>query len=311
MGGPSQFTDSVSTMTRLRFVGFAIAWMVCSGSATAQDDRLEILCVQAHHDDEVTYSATLYAVTRFLDGEVDVAILTDGSGGFDYSMLAEPIYGKTLAREPEARTFLPAVRKREMLAGAEILGLRNVFFLDALDHMYTQDVDTVIHHVWDFDDLVRRVEEIMSKREYDFVFTLLPMDFQHGHHKAATIAALTAASRSEHSPVVIGGLPTTPTAADTLTYGGLEGYPITATTSGGPTYQFDRRKPLESDSLLNYHVIVNWHIAEHKSQGTLQNLVNEWDLENFWIYSTNPDDAQEKTRRLFERLNAIVPWEAR
>lgn len=226
-------------------------------------------------------------------------------------MLAEPIYGKTLATEAQARQYLPAVRKQEMLAGGEILGFRNIFFLDALDHMYTQNVDTVIHHVWDFEDLVERVANIVSQRDYDFVFTLLPMEFQHRHHKAATVAALEAISNLDNPPVVLGGLPSTPTAADTLAFDGLTGYPITSVTSRQPAHQFDRRNPLESDSLLTYHVVVNWHIAEHKSQGTVQNLVDEWDLENFWIYSANPDDAEERTRRLFDRLNAIVPWEER
>ena len=280
--------------------------------ARGQGGGPQVLSIQAHHDDEVTYSATLYAVTHFLDGAVDVAVLTDGSGGFDYAMLAEPLYGKTLAREPEARDYLPAVRKQEMLAGGEILGLRNIFFLDAYDHMYTQDPDTVIEHVWDFDRLVDRVEEIMRRRDYDFVFTLLPMDFQHGHHKAATIAALRAAQRlGSDAPVVIGGLPTTVAGADTVSFSSLEGYPLTSTATPGPFYQFDRRRPLEQDSLLSYHVVVNWHIAEHKSQGTLQPLMNRWDLENFWIYSANPEGAAGRARRFFDRLDAIVPWEAR
>lgn len=278
--------------------------------AQAQDEKLEVLAVQAHHDDEVTYSAALYAITHYLGGEVDIAVLTDGSGGFDYSMLAEPLYDKTLAREPEARDFLPAVRKQEMLAGGEILGLRNIFFLDAYDHMYTQDPDTVIQHVWDYDRIVDRVTEIMQRRDYDFVFTLLPMDFQHGHHKAATIAALRAAtSLGEAAPVVLAGLPTTPAEADTVGFSVLEGYPLTRTTTSRPFFQFDRRQPLEMDSLLTYHVVVNWHIAEHKSQGTLQPLMNAWDIENFWIYSANPPDAEQRARRFFDDLDAVVPWE--
>lgn len=291
-------------------LGFAVA-LCLYGSAAAQDDVVEILAVQAHHDDELTYSASLYAITHFLNGAVDVAVLSDGSGGFDYSMLAEPIYDKTIAREPEARDVLPAIRKKEMLAGAEILGIRNIFFLDAYDHGYTQNVDTVINHVWDFDDLVGRVEQIVSRRDYDFIFTLLPVESQHGHHKAATIAALRAVAAASNRPVVLGGLPTTPAEADTVAFDGLDGYPLTQTTTVEPAFQFDRRSPLESDSLMNYHVVVNWHIAEHKSQGTYQNLMNAWDIENFWIYEANPTDAVEKTRTLFNRLHAVIPWEER
>lgn len=290
----------------------SLALLPVATPVRAQDDRLQVLSVQAHHDDEVSYSATLYAITHFLGGEVDIAVLTDGSGGYDYSMLAEPIYDKTLAVEPAARDFLPAVRKQEMLAGGEILGLRNIFFLDAYDHMYTQDPDTVIQHVWDYERIVDRVEEIMTRRDYDFVFTLLPMEFQHGHHKAATIAALRAAERlGGEAPVVIGGLPTTVAESDSVSFSALGGYPLTRTETERPIYRFDRRKPLEADSLLSYHVVVNWHIAEHKSQGTLQPLMNRWDLENFWIYSANPDGGRDRARALFDRLDGVVPWENR
>lgn len=291
---------------------FIIAIVILATPAVAQDDRLQVLSVQAHPDDEVTYSATLYAITQFLGGNVDVAVLTDGSGGFDYSMLAEPLYGKRLAVEPEARDYLPAVRKQEMLAGGEILGVRNIFFLDAYDHMYTQNVDTVIQHVWDYDRIVDRVEDIMARRKYDFVFTLLPMDFQHGHHKAATIAALRASRRmGSAAPVVIGGLPSAVAEGDTVSFSALAGYPLTSTTTTRPFYQFDRRKPLEPDSLLSYHVIVNWHIAEHKSQGTLQPLMSAWDLENFWIFSANREDAVRQARRFFDQIDNVVPWEDR
>src|SRR5690606_18418494 len=266
------------------------------------NERPRILSVQAHHDDEVMYAATLYAISKHLDGEVDVVVITDGSGGYDYAMLAEPIYDRPIAAEPEARTYLPAVRKQEMLRGGKIIGLRNVFFLDEFDHMYLLDADTVLQHVWDSADVTRRLAEILAKGRYDAVFTLLPTEDTHGHHKSASILALRAVEQMEPTdrPAVLGGL--AGKANETLTFTGLEAYPLTRTRDAAPQFTFDRRSPLEVDSLLTYQIIVNWLIAEHKSQGTLQLLVNEWDLEHFWLYDLNDSAASHRAEELFRRL---------
>lgn len=266
-----------------------------------------ILCVQAHPDDEVMYAATLYGIAQHLDGAIDIAVITDGSGGFDYAMLAEPIYDKALAAEPEARANLPAVRKQEMLRGGEIIGLRNVFFFDEYDHMYLLDADTVLQHVWDADDVRERLLEILSEGAYDAVFTLLPTEDTHGHHKSAAILALEAvqALPAAERPAVLGALATD--AEEAPRYGGLSNYPLTESRSTAPDFAFDRRDPLEVDSLLTYQIIVNWLIAEHKSQGTLQLLTNEWDIEHFWLYTMNADPAAERARSLFERLSAWKP----
>lgn len=278
--------------------------LAISQSAAAQP---RVLAVQAHPDDETTYAATLYGIAQHLDGEVDVAIITDGSGGFDYAMLAEPIYDKPLAAEPEARFYLPAVRKQEMLRGADILGLRNVFFLDEYDHMYMLDADTVLQHVWDADHVRNHLSEILAAGGYDFVFTLLPTADTHGHHKSAGILALEAVSAlpAEDRPTVLGGLATD--AGVQPTYGGLPDYPLTEPLAEEPAFSFDRRAPLEVDSLLTYQVVVNWLIAEHKSQGTLQLLMNEWDIEHFWPYAINSAAAVERARELFYRLDEWAP----
>lgn len=266
-----------------------------------------ILSVQAHPDDETMYAATLYGIARHLDGEIDVVIITDGSGGYDYAMLAEPIYDKPLATEPEARTYLPAVRKQEMLRGGEIIGLRNVFFLDEFDHMYLLDADTVLQHVWDAEHVSERLGEILAEGDYDAVLTLLPSEDTHGHHKSASILALRAVEEmdAEDRPAVLGGLATE--AGEVPTFDALPGYALTRTRSAEPDFSFDRRNPLEVDSLLTYQVIVNWLIAEHKSQGTLQLLVNEWDIEHFWLYEMNSDAAAARAGDLFRRLRAWSP----
>ena len=287
----------------MRFL-IALSLIAFALPASAQP---KVLAVQAHPDDETMYAATLYAIAQHLDGEIDVAVITDGSGGFDYAMLAEPIYDKPLAAEPEARFYLPAVRKQEMLRGADILGLRNVFFLDEYDHMYMLDADTVLQHVWDADHVRDRLTEILRAGDYDFVFTLLPTEDTHGHHKSAGILALEAVSAlpAGDRPAVLGGLATD--AGVEPTYDGLSEYPLTEPRSTEPAFAFDRRDPLEVDSLLTYQVIVNWLIAEHKSQGTLQLLMNEWDIEHFWPFTMNSAAAVERARELFYRLDEWAP----
>jgi hypothetical protein len=57
-----------------------------------------------------------------------------------------------------------------------------------------------------------------------------------------------------------------------------------------------------SASALNYKIIVNWEIAEHKSQGTMQLAMNSGDLEDFWYFDVNPPDGRERTKRIFDEL---------
>ena len=58
-----------------------------------------ILCVVAHPDDEIAFAATLYQTALALEGACDVAVITNGEGGFKYSTLSEPIYGLELTEE--------------------------------------------------------------------------------------------------------------------------------------------------------------------------------------------------------------------
>src|ERR1019366_427159 len=119
-------------------------------------------------------------------------------------------------------------------------------------------------------------------------------------HKAATILALeTVKDLPAPHPIVLAGSPSkkgmTPRAAM-----GLAEFPITHISSGQPEYSFDRTQGFGFHHALNYKVIVNWEIAEHKSQGTMQLGMNEGDYETFWYFAQNPAEGFEKTRKLFE-----------
>ena len=147
----------------------------------------------------------------------------------------------------------------------------------------------------------------MARTRYDFVFVHLPIPNFHAHHKAASILALEAASALPDSqrPIVLGsfvGSRSDSTAFPPDTYSEHPGYSITRVRSDVPPFVFDRGEPLSEDGRLNYQIVVNWMIAEHKSQGTMQLLMNRGDLERFWYFAANPPGGLERARTLFEQL---------
>lgn len=268
-------------------------------SAVAQP---EILVVTAHPDDEAMFAATMYRVTHDVGGAIDLALVTDGSGGFRYATLGESIYGLKLTDEAVARKHLPAIRKRELMEGGAIVGLRNYFFLDQPDPAFTTNLDTVLTYQWNTEEVKQRLRTIML-RGYDFVFVHLPIENFHGHHKAASLLAIEIAQSlpPEIQPVVLGSFisigdsPPPP-------FRELDGYPVTRVMDRDP-FIFDRNRPIGLNDRLNYHIIVNWLIAAHKSQGTMQLFMNRGDIENFWVFESNPPDAYERAARLFEAIN--------
>src|SRR4051794_33829972 len=80
----------------------------------------KILLVVAHPDDEYYFAATVYKMAVQRDAQVDELIITDGEGGFRYSTLAEPYYGKTLTVEAVGRKELPLIRKKEDINAGRI-----------------------------------------------------------------------------------------------------------------------------------------------------------------------------------------------
>jgi LmbE family N-acetylglucosaminyl deacetylase len=277
------------------------------GVTSAQESAPSILLVVAHPDDEAMFAASAYKVTHTLGGVVDLAVVTDGSGGFRYSQLAEPIYGLKLTDEAVAREHLPAIRKRELEAGGKIIGIRNHFYLDQFDNAYTENVDTILSHVWNADDVRARLREIMVRFAYDFVFVHLPIPEFHAHHKSATILALEAAQMLPDTvrPVVLGSFVGTRGAGQDLVpkdFAGLTDYPITRVRTDLPPFVFDLREPLDPTGRLDYRIVVNWLIAEHKTQGTMQLLMNVGDIERFWFFEVNDPAQLERTSVFFERL---------
>lgn len=278
--------------------------LLLSGLLVAAQDSVKVLIVTAHPDDESGFAATIYKITHELNGVADLAVITNGEAGYKYSLLAEPFYNLKLTVEDTGRKYLPSIRKKELKAAGNILGIRNYFFFDQKDNHYTLDVDTVLTQVWDTATVLNKLKNIIQVGSYDIIFCLLPVPGTHGHHKGATILALQALSDLEEKKTVILGA-TTSSVGDTLgiRFSGLENFPLTRVKSGAPSFTIDRNIKFGFKNQLSYKIIVNWEIAEHKSQGSMQTYMNQGDYENFWYFDMNSAENTGKVKNIFLRLN--------
>jgi LmbE family N-acetylglucosaminyl deacetylase len=269
-----------------------------------QWQEVRVLLVNAHPDDDAAVAGAMYQVTHQLGGIVDLAVVTDGSGGFRYSTLAEPIYGVNLTDEEVARSHLPAIRKQEVMAGGAIVGIRDYFFLDEHDHAFTLDTDSVLDAVWDSTFVRSRLAQILQRGSYDFVIGLLPFAESHGHHKAATILAIDAAMSlpTESRPIVLGGFPCQLPGAQPMEFEGLPEFPQTNVAGGVPLTSFDLLQKFGFNDRLDFRIITNWVIAEHKSQGTMSLLMNMGERECYWYFDANGPAGRQRTLDLFEAL---------
>ena len=280
-------------------------------ATTAVTDRVatagpRVLCVTAHPDDETVFAGTLYKISTHLGGVCDIAVITNGEGGFKYSTLAERVYGVELTEEAVGRRELPRIRRREMLAACKVLEVRDVFFLDQQDHRYTQDPGEVLapaSNVWDLALVRSRLRSILEGRGYDFLFTMAPVPETHGHHQAATILALEVVKGlpPRRRPVVLCAQVVgheEPAAAPP----GIKDYLITRVREDVGPWVFDRTRKFGFKKRLDYRIVVNWVIAAHRSQGTMQLAMNRGDEERFFLFALNEASAPDRATRLFKAL---------
>lgn len=262
------------------------------------------MIVTAHPDDDASFAATIHRITHELDGTADLVLITDGAGGYRFSTFAEDIYGLELTNQEVAEKHLPAIRKKELMAGGAIIGLRDYVFLDQPDKGKTFDADAVMENEWDVELVTRVLDRVLAEGDYDFVFTMIPHPTTHAHHKAASIFALEAVNRmTEDRPVVLAGgsLDTFP--PESFEFRMLDGHPLTTLSSEHGPWGFNRNTKLGLDDRLNYNIIRNWLIAEHKSQGTMQTYMSLGDSwETYWLYEMNGTDAAEAVQTLFDAV---------
>ena len=292
---------SITLVLTFCLIGFILPLVLVAQAPLADT---EVLIVTAHPDDEALFGGIVYRLTKELGAKVDLAVVTDGAGGYKYSVLAESIYGLKLTDPAVAREYLPGIRKRELMAGGKFIGLRNYYFFDQPDTGYTLFADSILTDVWDASAVKSWLVTTMDKGNYDFVLVHLPREGTHGHHKSASILGLRAARDTKSRPVVLGAWISSKEAESPLSFSGLDKYPITKVTSEHPSFHFDRTRTFGYNDRLNYKIMINWLIAEHKTQGTMQLLMSAGDIEDFWLFVDNPADAHERASALFEEVNS-------
>jgi N-acetylglucosamine malate deacetylase 2 len=241
------------------------------------------LLVVAHPDDEYEMAGTIYHLAKELSGTVDQLIITDGEAGYRYSSLAERYYGLKLTDEADGRRQLPRIRREEAHRAARVLGIEHQWFLNEKDDYFTFDPDEVLTKSWDRKHVMKSILERLKQGHYDYVFVLLPIADTHGAHKAASIITLEAVAKLpvEVRPVVLGAL-----AASTPqdSFATLPQFPITGTVDVQAPLHFDRDSHFGYNNSLTYQIVVDWVIAEHKSQGLFQNRCRQDRFENFWVF---------------------------
>lgn len=135
------------------------------------------------------------------------------------------------------------------------------------------------------------------------VLTLLPTPETHGHHRAATLLALEAAATlpEDHRPLLLAADPCSATAPSEL-FRGMPGQPLTRTHSERPALVFNRNAHFGYRDALDYQIVVNWFIAEHKSQGLFQTDSGKHQLEQFWLFEASGRDAESRVSELAASL---------
>lgn len=300
--------------SRHRILSFVFL-LLCSVAAQAQPaataamakaEPLRALIVVAHPDDESCFAATVYEITHNLGGTVDQLVITNGEGGYRYSLLAESYYGLPLTDEETGRKMLPEIRKRELMEAGRILGITNHFFLDQRDVRYTQDIDEVLNQHWQQGVVLPELTRRLESGAYDYVFTLFPTPETHGGHKAATLTALAAATQMKGAkPVVFGCQWGVKDGSRQPSWAGYksEAHPFRPLPG---VYTTDRTVKFGFRDAISYQTIVNWEIAAHKSQGQMQNAYNKADLEEFVVLDDGAPGQETRAEALFRQLNSTA-----
>jgi hypothetical protein len=135
----------------------------------------------------------------------------------------------------------------------------------------------VLTRQWDAAAVGKSLREILERGRYGFVFVPLPTATTHGAHQAAAVLALEAVASLPE-----GRRPAVP--------------------PDRPVLEFDRTGKLGHQARLDYRIVVNWVIAEHKSQGLTQTLMNADDVELYYLFALNGPTAVAAAQALFDRL---------
>jgi N-acetylglucosamine malate deacetylase 2 len=263
----------------------------------------KVLIVTAHPDDETMFPATVFKITRELKGTVDLALITDASGGYN-GLVASTYYDKNLTDSATGRVALPLLRKKELMCAGEVMGIRNFFFFDQLDDFYQIDPKPFFEGKrWDMAFCEKKLNKILEDGQYDYVFCLVPSAEQHAHHKTASILAIRAVKhlKSTKKPIVLGGRALNKNY--TYNFDVLDGFPETNISAKAPVFYFDRSYGFGEDNKHSYMIVADWVKACHKSQsGDMNGSMRRGDLETFWYFDINGESGIEATSKFFEKI---------
>jgi LmbE family N-acetylglucosaminyl deacetylase len=278
----------------------------------------KILIIVAHPDDEYYFAGTVYRLVKEKGAEVEELVITNGEGGYRYSGPAEKIYHLNLHEEAVGRAELPKIREKEIEAGGKILGIEHHFYLSQKDFGFTLDPEEAFKK-WDRALILKKITEQLKLGKYQFVFVLAPIPSTHGHHKAASLLALEAIASlpEKERPVALAGMTDRlddhfvdadhkTEATEGRAFLGLVHYPSTKIDPSSPVFHFNRARPFDPTHKLTYQVVVNWMIAEHKSQGMFQTFMNRDDDERFRVFLSAGADGVKQASELFTWLNPAL-----
>jgi LmbE family N-acetylglucosaminyl deacetylase len=279
--------------TRKEFLMAMAGAALVAQTAEAQPGPGKLLMVAAHPDDEYAFAAATYRLVREAGWTADQVVITNGEAGYRYSALAEAFYGVSLAGG-EGRARLAEIRKTEATNAGKILGIRRHYFLDQKDLGFDTDAAAADSSNWDRPYLRTFLSDLLNRERYDAVFTLLPTASTHGHHRAATLLALEAVSHLEAPRPLVFGVEPVGKNDPPLTFTDLPGEPLTRTVNAAPALVIDRDVAFGYHDALSYRIVVDWLIAEHKSQGLFQSDYDRHRFEQFWLFEASGHDALQR-----------------
>lgn len=296
----------------MKKINLVVLLLACLFSMPCIAQGPKVLVVTAHPDDETGMAVVIYKITHDLKGSVDQCVITNGEAGYKYSTLANDYYGLDLTDPEIGRANLPRIRKQELINAGKIIGMNNIFFLDQKDAHYGLDEHEPMDTSWDVKWTSACLKDILTKTKYDYIFCLLPIPETHGGHKAATLMALRAVLNlpEQQRPIILGVSGSSKTDTTMQRFHQLKSYTETKIDGDTALYKFDMSVPFGYKGMLNYKIIVNWEIAEHKSQGAMQLYMNHGDYEDFWYFAINNPSGKAKCTALFEQLKRI-PYQTR
>ncbi len=250
-----------------------------------ESEPIKALLVNAHPDDESESAAVVYRITHEAGGTADQVIVTNGEGGHRYAALAEAFYRLPLTTAADRRELLGPIRREEAMRASRILGIRNSYFLDQADTGVTLSPNDGLQ-AWDIARVRQELCTLLEFGHYNLVLILLPTADTHGHHKTVAAMALEAIAQMEMEdrPALLGVRTAVSDAAEAFTFSELAGYPLSRATSSEPFWSFNRNTTLACHRSLSYSIVVNWVIAEHKSQGVFQLESGRRTYEHFWLF---------------------------